>query len=138
MSTFLIVPIDATIQGIIAVVTLLLYVAGFSVGLGAVVWTIMSEIMPTRLRMKAVSIFLSLTWGGSLLISLMTLYAINGLGGVENNMDDDEQANAQKEGVSYLYFIFAGITLLAIIFTHCCVPETKGNVCMCMGMCKSW
>eukprot|EP01031_Cornospumella_fuschlensis_P027405 gene27406-33098_t len=126
MSTVLLVPIDDTIQGIVAVVALLLYVGGFAIGLGAVVWTIMSEIMPTRLRMKAVSMFLSLTWGGTLLVSLTTLYAINGLGGVEASMDDDEEGKAEKEGVAYLYYIFAGITLSAIIFTHCFVPETKG------------
>jgi hypothetical protein len=31
------------------------------------------------------------------------------LGGVKNNMDDDEQKNSQKKGVAALYFIFAGI-----------------------------
>lgn len=87
----------------------------------------MSEIMPTRLRMKAVSLFLSVNWGCNLIIGLLTLTAIDGLGGVTKSMDDDETASAEKNGVAYLYFIFAGFTAICLAFIHICVPETKGT-----------
>jgi hypothetical protein len=92
-----------------------------------VTWTVMSEIMPTRLRMKAVSLFLSVNWGANLVIGLLTLTAIDGLGGVKKSMDDDEVASAEKNGVAYLYFIFAAFTVMCLLFMHACVPETKGT-----------
>lgn len=87
----------------------------------------MSEIMPTRLRMKAVSLFLSVNWGANLVIGLLTLTAIDGLGGVKDSMDDDETAAAEKNGVAYLYFIFAAFTVMCLFFLHIYVPETKGT-----------
>eukprot|EP01039_Chlorochromonas_danica_P003074 gene3074-3357_t len=86
----------------------------------------MSEIMPMRVRMKAVSLFMQMNWCSNLLISLLTLIAINGLGEVKSSMDDDEEADAQKKGVAYLYFIFAGITAVTLVFVVTYVPETKG------------
>jgi hypothetical protein len=88
----------------------------------------MAEILPTRLRMKAMSLFLSINSAANLVIGLLTLTAIDGLGGVKSNMDDDESADAQKRGVGALYSIFAAITATSIIFLHVYVPETKGNI----------
>jgi hypothetical protein len=112
-------------QGDIAVAAVLVYVAGFAVSLGAVPWTIISEIMPTRPRMKAVSLFLSINWGANLLIGLLTLTAIDNLGGVKSSMDDDAQAQAETKGVGYLYMIFGILTAICIVFVHFLVPETK-------------
>jgi MFS family permease len=61
----------------------LIFVIGFAVGLGAVVWVLMSEILPTKLRAKAMSLFLSINWFFNFLIGFLTLSAINGLGNVE-------------------------------------------------------
>jgi hypothetical protein len=103
--------------------------------LRAVVWTVMSEIMPTRLRMKAVSLFLSVNWGANLIIGLLTLTAIDGLGGVTKSMDDDEVAEAEKNGVAYLYFIFAAFTAMCLAFIQIYVPETKGTLTLNMIPC---
>ena len=54
---------DPETQGLIAVVGVLMFVTGFSIGLGAASWVVLSEIMPTKLRTKAVSLFLSINWG---------------------------------------------------------------------------
>ena len=86
----------------------------------------MAEVMPDRLRMKAFSVFLSVNWACCLLIGLLTLTAIDGLGGVKSSMDDDETATAEKSGVAYLYYIFAGFTFLCLVFIHIYVPETSG------------
>lgn len=87
----------------------------------------MSEIMPTRLRSKAFSLFVSLNWGCNLLIGLLTLSAIDGLGGVKSSMDDDEQSDAEKRGVAILYFIFGIISVLSLGFIQTTVPETRGK-----------
>ena len=130
LSSILLVPstsIDGTVQGMIAVVAVLIYVAGYAIGFGAIIWTILAEVLPTRIRMKAMSLFLSINWASNLVIGLVTLSAIDGLGGVRSDMDDDESENAQKTGVGALYLIFAGITATAIVFLHVLVPETKGK-----------
>jgi hypothetical protein len=88
----------------------------------------MAEIMPTRLRVKAVSLFLSINWGCNLLIGLLSLTAINDLGDVKSDMTDDETADAQKKGVAALYLIFAGFAAGSLVFIHLIVPETKGNI----------
>eukprot|EP01039_Chlorochromonas_danica_P000137 gene135-145_t len=114
-------------QGGVAVAAVLLYVTGYSIGLGAVMWVIMPEIMSTRLRMKAVTLFLSAKMAPVLLISLVSLPAIDGMGGVRSDMDDDAQASAEKKGVAFLYIIFAAFTVANIVFVHALVPETKGK-----------
>ena len=114
-------------QGLIAVLAVLIFVTGFALGLGAVVWAVMSELMPTRLRVKAISLFLSVNWGSNLVVGLLTLSAIDGLGGVQSGMDDEEKEDAEKKGVALMYFVFAGITALCLAFLHLYVPETKGK-----------
>eukprot|EP00981_Chlorochromonas_danica_P010210 scaffold3058_cov165-Ochromonas_danica.AAC.1 len=83
--------------------------------------------MSTRLRMKAVTLFLSAKMAPVLLISLVSLPAIDGMGGVRSDMDDDAQASAEKKGVAFLYIIFAAFTVANIVFVHALVPETKGK-----------
>lgn len=88
-----------TTQGVLAVLAVLLYVIGYAVGLGAVSWVVLSEIMSQRLRSKAFGLFVSINWGINLVIGLLTLLAIDGLGGTEDSMDDDEKDDAQKKGM---------------------------------------
>ena len=87
----------------------------------------MAEIMPTRLRTKAYGMFVSISYGANLLIGLFTLTVIDGLGGVEASMDDDETNDAKKRGVAYMYLILTGVCVCAIIFITSLVPETKGK-----------
>ena len=117
----------STMQGYIAVASVLVYVSGFAVGLGATCWVIMCELVPTRSRSKAMSLFLLINWIGNFFIGLFSLNAINGLGGVSDDMSDDEAADAEKKGVSYLYIIFACVTFVACVYIHFSVPETKGS-----------
>jgi SP family galactose:H+ symporter-like MFS transporter len=62
-----------SIQGVLAVIAVLSYVIGFAVGLGAVSWVVLSEIMSTHLRSKAFGLFVSINWGCNLVIGLTTL-----------------------------------------------------------------
>lgn len=116
-----------TVQGILAVLAVLLFVIGFAVGLGAVSWVVLSEVMSQRLRSKAFGLFVSINWGINLVIGLLTLLAIDGLGGTKDSMDDDEKDDAQKRGVAYLYLIFGILCLLSLLFIMKYVPETKGK-----------
>ena len=136
------------VQGVFAVMAVLAYVVGFAIGLGAVTWVVLSEIMSTHLRSKAFGLFVSINWGCNLLIGLTTLTglanyfilyhcwyfifmlfsAINGLGGTEASMDDEVSEDSQKEGVAYLYIIFAILCIICTAFIYIVVPETKGLI----------
>lgn len=114
-------------SGIVAVIALLIYVFGFAMGMGAVIWVMMSELLPTRVRTKAISLFLCISWGSNLIIGLVTLTAINVMGGVRDGMTDDEESHAEKKGVAFLYLFFAAMCLVANLFIYFYVPETKGK-----------
>ena len=118
---------NVAVQGAIAVVAVLVFVVGFAIGLGAVSWVVMAEIMSTRLRSKAFGFFVSINWGFNLIIGMLTLTAIEGLGGTTSDMDDDEKDKSSKKGVAYLYFIIAGICFASVLFIMRYIPETKGK-----------
>jgi len=107
------------VQGIIAVIALLFFVCGFAVGLGAVAWVVMGEVVPTRVRSKANSLFVAENWLLNLVLAGSVLSAINGLGG-------GDDPDSQKRGVAILYFIFCGIAVLGVFFFFT-FPETKGK-----------
>lgn len=60
-------------------------------------------------------------------IGLLTLTSIDALGGVKGSMNDDQQEDAEKNGVAYLYLIFAVVTAVSLFFIFFEVPETKGS-----------
>lgn len=115
------------VQGVLAVLAVLVYVVGFAVGIGAVMWVMMCEIMEQRVRSKAFGLFISINWGINLVIGLLTLTAIDALGGRRSDMDDDEEELAQKRGVAFLFVIFGGICFLSQVFVRLYVPETRGK-----------
>lgn len=91
------------------IIPLLMYVASFAFSFGPIVWVIISEIFPTRIRGLAVSIgtfslmvtgFI-ITWTNPILIEAIE--------------------------VSGTFFLYAAMTLPAIWFIWKFVPETKGK-----------
>ena len=87
----------------------------------------MAEIMPTRLRSKAYSLFVSINWICAFLAGILTLSAINGLGGVNNSEDDDAKTKSEKQGCGILFFIYCWVAAACLAYMHFRVPETKGK-----------
>jgi len=91
------------------IIPLLFYVASFAFSFGPIVWVIISEIFPTRIRGLAVSI-------GS--FSLMVTGFIITL---------TNPVLIETIKVSGTFFLYASLTLPAIWFIWKFVPETKGK-----------
>lgn len=95
--------------GVLAVISLMLYVGSFAIGLGPVFWLMISEIYPLRIRGRSMSIATVVNWGMNLLVAITFLSLIELLG---------------TAGTFWLYSL---IGIAAIIFIYFRVPETKGK-----------
>lgn len=109
---------------IVAVGSMLLYVFGFAIGIGAVQWVVVGEVVPTKIRSKAYSIFVTSNWTANLVISLVTLSLIDSLGRAVAPVGATT-AKEQQMGVAVLYLLFAGMCALCLLFLYFMVPETK-------------
>lgn len=91
------------------IIPLLLYVASFAFSYGPIVWVVISEIFPTRIRGLAVGIGSFVLMFTGFLVTLTNPILI------------------EKIGPSATFFIYAGLTVPAIWFIWKFVPETKGR-----------
>jgi sugar porter (SP) family MFS transporter len=90
-------------------ILVLVYVACFAVGIGTGTWVVMSEICPTRIRGRAMSIATLFLWCGTLLVTLTFLSLVRVL---------------TAPGAFLLYAV---ICIAAFLFVKMAVPETKGR-----------
>ena len=88
---------------------ILLYVASFAISLGPVVWVIMSEIFPNRIRGKAIAIASMALWAADYVVSQSFPPMLSSIG----------------PGITF--WIFGAMSLITFIFTWRVVPETKGK-----------
>ncbi len=95
--------------GIVVFYEVVLYVVSFGIGLGPVVWLLISEIYPTKIRGKAMSIATLSVWGANWLVAGTFLSLID------------------AAGPAGTFWIFAGICVLAFFFCLLFVPETKSR-----------
>ncbi|GJZ08263.1 sugar transporter ERD6-like protein 7, partial [Tanacetum coccineum] len=92
----------------LAVTGILLFIAGFSLGMGAVPWVIMSEIFPINIKGTAGGLVTLVNWAGAWVVS----YTFNFL------------LNWSSYGTFLLY---AAVNVACILFVINLVPETKGK-----------
>jgi MFS transporter, SP family, galactose:H+ symporter len=85
------------------------YIVFFGVGLGPVVWLLISEIYPIRIRGKAMSLAILTVWGTNWVVAGTFLSVIHGV------------------GPAITFWIFAALCVLAFAFCLVFVPETKGR-----------
>jgi sugar porter (SP) family MFS transporter len=97
------------VVGWIALACLMLYVAFFAIGLGPVFWLMISEIYPLQVRGTAMGVVTVVNWVANLLVALTFLGLID------------------FAGQSGTFWLYAGLSLAALLFTYFLVPETKGR-----------
>ncbi|MFT7797503.1 solute carrier family 2, facilitated glucose transporter member 12 [Arapaima gigas] len=93
----------------LSLVSLLSYIAAFSISLGPMVHVVLSEIFPLGVRGKAVSVVSAVNWGTNLIISLTFLTV------------------TEKIGLSNVLFLYAAMSFVLLMFVIFYIPETKGQ-----------
>lgn len=113
-------PTISTTEGIISLIGILIFIGSFAMSMGPVVWVILSEIFPNRIRSIAMSIAVAGQWLANYFVSqsfpMIVESDVNKLqldGGVWNN--------------ALPYFLFSGFIVFIIVFVWKFIPETKGK-----------
>lgn len=102
-------------SGMIALLSMLIYTAGFAVSWGPVTWVLLSEIFPNQIRGKAMAVAVAAQWIANYLVS-WTFPIIN---------ENPYLLRHFKHGFAYWLYGIMGI--LAATFMATMVPETKGR-----------
>jgi SP family xylose:H+ symportor-like MFS transporter len=91
------------------------YIACFALSLGPVVWVVLSEIFPTRLRGRAMAIATLLLWTSNYIVS-QTFPMIN-----------EDPGLVSVFHHAFPFWLYAIFCLLTILVVAVFVPETKGR-----------
>ncbi|WP_263359693.1 sugar porter family MFS transporter [Acidicapsa ligni] len=102
-------PVPTETTGWLITICLALFITSYSFGPGVVVWLMLSELMPTRIRAMGMGIALLLNQGISTLIAGVFLPVVG------------------NYGYFAMFFFWAGCTTLYFLTSAFLVPETKGK-----------
>jgi SP family xylose:H+ symportor-like MFS transporter len=101
-------------MGLGALVVVCIYIAGFSLSWGPVVWVMLAEIFPNSIRDKAMAIAVAAQWFMNWVVSVTF-----------NIMDGNTALNAAFNH-GFAYWLYGGFSVLAALFVWKFVPESKG------------
>ena len=96
-------------KGIAVLLLVLVAIACYSFSLAPIVWVVLSEIFPNRIRGAAMSVAVFSLWVGCFTLTLTFPYLNEAM------------------GPSGTFWLYAGICVAGFIFVKLCVPETKGK-----------
>ena len=102
-------------EGMLALVSMLVYTAGFAVSWGPVTWVLLSEIFPNQIRGKAMALAVAMQWIANYLVS-WTFPIL-----------DKNPYLVEHFKHGFAYWIYGGMSVLAALFMWKFVPETKGR-----------
>jgi len=98
------------VQNSIAVlIALLFYIAFFAASFAPIMWVVISEIYPNRIRGVAMSFSTAVSW----LCTFITVFLAPVIQG--------------SLGLHYLFGIFGVLSIIAFLFVLIWIPETKGK-----------
>ena len=96
-------------SGIWIVVMLCVYMAGLAISINAVIWVLLGEIYPNRIRGRAMSVATFANWATNFLTAFLFPWYVS------------------KAGMSAGFFTFAVFCFFATVFFYRYLPETKGK-----------
>ena len=102
--------------GFISLLGVLIFIASFAMSMGPVVWVLLSEMFPNKMRSVAMSVAVAAQWAANYFVT-QTFPMVT-----ESEMNNNDFWNG-----SLPYFIFVGFIILIMIFTYKFIPETKGK-----------
>ena len=102
--------------GVISLIGILMFVGSFALSMGPVVWVVLSEMFPNKIRSVAMSVAVAVQWGANYIVSQSFPMV------TESELNKNEFWNG-----SLPYFIFIGFIMLILLFTYRFIPETKGK-----------
>ena len=94
---------------LIPLLATMLFIMGYAMGWGPITWLLMSEVLPLRARGVASGLCVLVSWLTAFVLTNYFLLAVNAF------------------GLQVPFFFFSAICLLSLLFTGCCVPETRGR-----------
>ncbi len=98
-----------TTAGIVTVVALVVFISCFAFSLGPVVWTVINEVFPARIRGRGVALATAVNWGSAYLVSQFFLSLVDAIGS------------------SFTFWVLTFFCILGWIWIYRSVPETKGQ-----------
>ncbi len=107
-------------EGIISLIGILIFIAAFAMSMGPVVWVILSEIFPNKIRSIAMSIAVAAQWLANYFVS-QTFPMVVESHANKLKLDGGTWNNALP------YFLFSGFIIIIIVFVWKFIPETKGK-----------
>ena len=96
-------------SGLWIVIMLGVYMASLALSINAVIWVLIGEIFPNRIRGRAMSIATFANWGTNFITAFIFPWYV------------------AKIGMNAGFFTFAAMCLIATIFFYKYIPETKGK-----------
>lgn len=102
-------------KGMLALVSMLVYTAGFAVSWGPVTWVLLSEIFPNQIRGKAMALAVAAQWIANYLVS-WTFPIL-----------DKSPYLVEHFHHGFAYWIYGVMGIAAALFMWKMVPETKGK-----------
>lgn len=106
---------QANALGTAALLSVLVYIAGFALSWGPVTWVLLSEIFPNSIKGKALSIAVAAQW----LANLAVTWSFKVLDG------NSWLISLFNHG--FTYWLYAVVSVLSAVFVARMVPETKGR-----------
>ncbi len=101
--------------GVISLVAILAFIGSFALSMGPVVWVMLTEIFPNRIRGVAMSIAVGAMW-------LFNAIVANTFPIINRSSFNNETFNGALP-----YFIFASLCVVTFVFVWKYIPETKGK-----------
>ena len=102
-------------KGMLALVSMLVYTAGFAVSWGPVTWVLLSEIFPNQIRGKAMALAVAAQWIANYLVSWSFPIL------------DKSPYLVEHFHHGFAYWIYGVMGIVAALFMWRMVPETKGK-----------
>ncbi|WP_179353222.1 sugar porter family MFS transporter [Winogradskyella vidalii] len=102
--------------GMLSLIGVLIFIGAFALSMGPVVWVLLSEMFPNKIRSVAMSVAVAAQWAANYMVS-QSFPVVMG----------SEANNSAPWNGSLPYFIFVAFILIIVFITYKFIPETKGK-----------